>query len=97
MDASVFDWEHSWFGDVSAVRSELTMRARAEIPVDTLVILGATPGDGIAATAAGIAFIAVATGVYEADDLRLTDAVVIIDDLKNGLDEQIRTVSQLEN
>lgn len=96
VDASAFDWEHSWFGEVSAVRSELTMRARAELPNDTIVIVGDTPGDGIAATAAGIPFIAVATGVYEADDLRLTDAVAVIDDLETGLDELIRRISQLE-
>ena len=92
VDAELFDWRHSWFGEVSPVRSELTLRARAELPDDTLVIVGDTLGDDIAATAAGIPFIAVATGVFTADDLRETDAVLVIDDLDSGLDELLDAI-----
>ena len=92
VDPEVFDWQHSWFGDVSPVRSELTLRARAELPDDTLVIIGDTPGDDIAATAAGLPFIAVATGVFTADDLRATDAVLVIDDLASGLEALLEAV-----
>lgn len=85
VDPQLFDWTHSWFGDVSPVRSELTLRARAELPNDTLVIIGDTPGDDIAATAAGLPFIAVATGVFTAQQLRETAAILVIDDLVTGL------------
>jgi phosphoglycolate phosphatase len=85
VDPELFDWTHSWFGDVSPVRSELTLRARAELPNDTLVIVGDTPGDDIAATAAGLPFIAVATGVFTANQLRETAAILVIDDLASGL------------
>jgi phosphoglycolate phosphatase len=95
VDASVFDWEHSWFGEVSPIRSELTLRARAALPDDTLVIVGDTPGDDVAATAAGIPFIAVATGVFTANDLRETAAVTVIDDLDSGLDTLLRAVEDL--
>ena len=96
VDAELFDWQHSWFGEVSAVRSELTLRARAELAGHTLVIVGDTPGDDFAATAAGIPFIAVATGVFAADDLRETDAILVIDDLESGLTELVDAVSALE-
>ncbi len=92
VDASVFDWQHSWFGEVSPVRSELTLRARAELPDDRLVIIGDTLGDDAAATAAGLPFIAVATGVLTADDLRETDAILVIDDLASGLSELLDAV-----
>ena len=92
VEPTLFDWQHSWFGEVSPVRSELTLRARAELPHDTLVIVGDTIGDDLAATAAGLPFIAVATGVFTADDLRQTDAVLVIDDLASGLDALIEAV-----
>lgn len=85
LTADLFDWEHSYFGDVTPVRSELTVRAVAEHPDDVLVIVGDTPGDDIAATAAGIPFIAVATGVFTAEQLRETDAIVVLDDLASDL------------
>lgn len=93
--AELFDWEHSWFGEVSPVRSELTQRARAELPGDRLVIVGDTPGDGIAAAVAGIPFIAVATGVYSTDDLAETGAVLVIDDLVSGRDALLAAVAAL--
>lgn len=95
VDASVFDWEHSWFGEVSPIRSELTLRARAALPDDTLVIVGDTPGDDVAATAAGIPFVAVATGVFTVEDLRETAAVAVVDDLQSGLNVLLTTVEAL--
>ena len=95
VDAAVFDWEHSWFGDVSPVRSQLTQRARAELPGHTLVIVGDTPGDDSAARAAGIPFIAVATGVYGSDDLRETGAILVIEDLESGLNALLAAVQEL--
>jgi phosphoglycolate phosphatase-like HAD superfamily hydrolase len=96
VDATQFDWEHSWFGETSPVRSQLTTSARAELAGHTLVIVGDTPGDDFAATAAGIPFIAVATGAYPADDLRETGAVLVIDDLETGLSELLDTVGGLK-
>ena len=96
VDADLFDWEHSWFGEVSPIRSELTRRARAALPGHTLVIVGDTPGDDVAATAAGIPFIAVATGVYPVEDLWETDAILVIDDLETGLNELVDAVTALE-
>ena len=96
VDADAFDWEHSWFGEVSPVRSELTLKARAALPGHTLVIVGDTSGDDVAAAAAGIPFIAVATGVYSADDLRETGAILVVDDLDTGLDQLLDAVAGLE-
>ena len=95
LDAALFDWRHSWFGSVSPVRSELTLRARTELPDDVLVIIGDTPGDDLAAGIAGIPFIAVATGVYPAEDLHETGAILVIDDLETGLDALIEVIAAL--
>ena len=95
VDADVFDWEHSWFGEVSPVRSDLTLRARAELPDDTLVIVGDTLNDDAAAAVAGIPFIGVATGVFTADELRGTGAIVVIDDLASGLDALLDAVDDI--
>jgi phosphoglycolate phosphatase-like HAD superfamily hydrolase len=95
LDAALFDWQHSWFGEVSAVRSELTLRAAAELAGHRLVIIGDTPGDDVAAAVAGIPFIAVATGVYPAEDLRQTGARIVLDDLDAGLDALVATVEGL--
>jgi phosphoglycolate phosphatase len=92
VDAELFDWQRSWFGELASVRSELTTRARNDLPGDTLVIVGDTEGDDVAATAAGIPFIAVATGVFSADALRQTDAILVIDDLATGLDLLLEAV-----
>ena len=95
VDATAFDWDHSYFGHQSPIRSDLTLAAKADHPADTLVIIGDTPGDDIAAAAAGIPFIAVATGVYPADDLRKTGAVVVIEDLQSGLDDLLSALANL--
>ncbi len=92
VDANAFDWTHSWFGEVSPVRSELTLRARAELPDDRLVIVGDTLNDDAAAAVAGIPFIGVATGVFTSDELRTTGAILVIDDLAHGLAELLDAV-----
>ena len=96
VDPALFDWKHSWFGEVSPVRSELTLRARAELPDDTLVIIGDTPGDDVAATIAGLPFIAVATGVFAADKLRETAAILVVDDLASGLERMLEAVKTIQ-
>jgi phosphoglycolate phosphatase-like HAD superfamily hydrolase len=85
LDVDAFDWQHSYFGEVSPLRSELTIRAQEELLDHHKVIIGDTPGDDIAAQAAGIPFIGVATGVYSIEDLRETDAVLVIEDFETGL------------
>jgi phosphoglycolate phosphatase len=94
LDATAFDWEHSYFGHETPVRSDLTIAARSEHPGDALVIIGDTPGDDVAATAAGIPFIAVATGVYPSEDLEQTDAILVVDDLESGLDRLLTALAQ---
>ena len=93
--AEDFSWDHSYFGHVTPVRSNLTLQAVSDHPGDTLVIVGDTPGDDKAATAAGIPFIAVATGVFTADQLRETGAVLVVDDLFSGLPAVMEMLSAI--
>ena len=85
--ADLFDWDFSFFGDRSPVRSELTLRARAAVGDARVIIVGDTPNDGVAADAAGMEFFAVATGAFTAPELRETSAVLVVEDLVTGLDE----------
>lgn len=87
IDVDAFDWEHSFFGDRSRQRSEITAAARAALLDQPSVIIGDTPSDDLAAATAGIPFIAVATGIFSAAELRTTGAVVVLDDLISGLPE----------
>jgi phosphoglycolate phosphatase len=93
-DAADFDWNFSFFGDRSPVRSELTLRARAAVGDARVIIIGDTPNDGVAATAAGMEFFAVATGAFTADQLRETTAALVVDDLVTGLDELLSALSR---
>jgi phosphoglycolate phosphatase len=86
LDVEAFDWAHSYFGDRAPVRSELTVRAAADLAGHPLLVIGDTPGDGLGAAAAGIPFIAVATGAFGVEELRATDAVLVVEDLESGLD-----------
>ncbi|MBF4615235.1 HAD family hydrolase [Curtobacterium sp. VKM Ac-1376] len=79
-DPGVFDWVHSYFGDTEVERAGVTTRAAAELTGTRAVIVGDTPRDGEAADAAGIPFLAVATGVYDVDALRHTNAVTVARD-----------------
>jgi phosphoglycolate phosphatase len=92
---STFDWQNSYFGHESPVRSDLTLAAKAAHPDDRLVIVGDTLGDDVAARAAGIPFVAVATGVFSADELRETGAVVVIDDLSTGFSAFISAIEAI--
>jgi phosphoglycolate phosphatase-like HAD superfamily hydrolase len=94
LPVDAFDWAHSYFGDVTPLRSDLTIRARAELG-GRLVVIGDTPADEVAARAAGIPFIGVATGVYSADDLRGEGTIVAIDDLATGLDEVVAAIDAI--
>jgi phosphoglycolate phosphatase len=92
---SIFDWENSYFGHESPVRSDLTLAARAAHTHDRLVIVGDTLGDDVAARAAGIPFIAVATGVFTAAELRETGALLVLDNLSADLPSFLATVEAI--
>ncbi|MFJ3380464.1 HAD family hydrolase [Curtobacterium sp. NPDC090217] len=79
-DVDAFDWEHSYFGDEEIERAGVTALAATALAGTRAVIVGDTPRDGEAADAVGIPFLAVATGVYDVDALRHTNAVAIARD-----------------
>lgn len=79
-DLEAFDWTHSFFGDEEVDRAGVTGRAAAALRGERAVIVGDTPRDGEAADAAGIPFLAVATGIYDVDALRATSAVAVARD-----------------
>ena len=89
-----FDWSHSYFGHRSPTRHHLTADARADLGDERAFIIGDTPKDGEAADTAGIPFIAVATGAYTADELRATNAIVVVDDLVTGFDAVLAAISR---
>jgi len=94
LDHDLFDWEHSYFGNITSVRSDLTVEARAQLD-GALVIIGDTPRDDEAAKVAGIPFIGVATGAFTADELRETGAILVIDDLESGRAALLETLAVL--
>lgn len=87
LDVDLFDWQHSYFGDVAPLRSEITVLAAKELTGRIAVIIGDTPADGVGAAAAGFDFVAVATGFFGAEELRKTNAVLVVDDVHSGYDD----------
>ena len=96
IDPDLFDWDHSYFGHRSPTRQHLTADARAGLLGHDAVIVGDTPNDGLAADSAGIPFIAVATGMYTAEQLGATSAIVVLDDLQKGLDALLDAIASAE-
>lgn len=92
-DAELFDWEHSYFGERSRLRTELTGRARDAVGDARVVIIGDTPNDDNAAQFAGMEFIAVATGAFSVEELRATSAIIVLDDLESGLPRLLETLA----
>jgi len=90
-----FDWDRSFFGATARVRSDITLAARTALPDETLVIIGDTLRDDEAAQIAGLPFIGTATGVFTVDDLRETNAVLVVSDLADSLDEVLVAVAAL--
>ncbi len=85
-----------WFtGEATTVRADLARRARAEFADGSLAIIGDTPSDGTAAAAAGIPFLAVATGAFDVAALRDTGAVLVIADLETGLHDLLTALDGL--
>ena len=97
IDIGAFDWKHSFFGDRTRRRSEITAAASAALLDQPSVIIGDTPSDDLAAATAGIPFIAVATGIFSRAELGETGAVVVLDDLVSGLPELRSTLRTLAN
>lgn len=95
LDPELFDWSRSFFGDRARERRDITTAARAALPDERLVIIGDTPRDDVAAVAAGIPFIAVATGVYSMDALRETGALLVVPTLAEGLDAVLEVIDGL--
>ncbi|WP_210481057.1 HAD family hydrolase [Naasia sp. SYSU D00948] len=87
LDPDLFDWEHSFFGGQARQRTDVTAAAAAALGDDPHVIVGDTPTDDLAAKAAGIPFVAVATGVFSVERLRQTGAVLVLPDLVHGLED----------
>ncbi|MDO8337858.1 MAG: HAD hydrolase-like protein [Microcella sp.] len=95
LDPELFDWSRSFFGDRARERRDITIAARTALPDERLVIIGDTPRDDDAAVAAGIPFIAVATGVYAVDALRETGALLVVPTLAEGLDAVLAVIDGL--
>ncbi|GAA1702464.1 haloacid dehalogenase-like hydrolase [Microcella alkalica] len=95
LEPDLFDWSRSFFGDRSRERRDITLAARSALPDERLVIIGDTPRDDIAAVAAGIPFIAVATGVYTVDALRQTGALIVVPTIAEGLDAVLDVIESL--
>jgi phosphoglycolate phosphatase-like HAD superfamily hydrolase len=95
-DADDFDWGHSYFGHQSPTRHHLTADARTGLDGKRAVIIGDTPKDGEAADTAEIPFIAVATGAYTSDELRETNAIVVVEDLVSGREAVLDAISRLK-
>lgn len=53
LDVDLFDWDASFFGHEARIRSDLTRRAADALAGASVVIIGDTPADGVAAEAAG--------------------------------------------
>ncbi|HWR84759.1 MAG TPA: HAD family hydrolase [Rhodoglobus sp.] len=92
-DPESFDWSHSYFGHESPTRHHVTAGAREPLTDHTVFVVGDAPNDARAADAAGLPFIAVATGMYSAEVLRNTSAVLVLDDLERGLDTLLATIA----
>jgi phosphoglycolate phosphatase-like HAD superfamily hydrolase len=95
LDVRAFDWEHSYFGEHDVARTDITRRAATALRGRRTVIVGDTPRDGEAADAAGIPFLAVATGVYDVDALRATSAVAVARDCVTDADLVLDTIAAL--
>ncbi|MFT3889709.1 MAG: HAD hydrolase-like protein [Arachnia sp.] len=86
MDTTHITWGQSFFGANAPLRPVMTQRAKERFPDRTIVIIGDTPLDGVAAAAAGLLFLGVTTGVYDGAALREAGAITVVDDLITGAD-----------
>ncbi|MGN6743254.1 MAG: HAD family hydrolase, partial [Amnibacterium sp.] len=84
LEAGRFDASLWFTGEATPVRADLARRARSELDGHALAIVGDTPSDGVAAEAAGIPFLGVTTGAFDAGALTGSGAVLVVPDLERG-------------
>jgi phosphoglycolate phosphatase-like HAD superfamily hydrolase len=92
-DLDVFDWDHSYFGEIYPDRAALARAAARAVRQGVLV--GDTGGDGVAANAGGFPFVAVTTGGNGAASFAKYGPVLVIDDWTTQLDDFVATVKRL--
>ncbi|MGC4152512.1 MAG: HAD hydrolase-like protein [Propionicimonas sp.] len=95
MATAYLTWGESFFGANAPLRPVMTQRARERYPSRPIVVIGDTPLDGAAAAAAGLHFVGVATGVYDAGELQAAGAIVVVDDLVTGAEVLDATLLRL--
>ena len=92
-DLDVFDWSHSFFGEIYPDRAALARAASRAVHQGVLV--GDTGGDGVAANAGGFAFVAVTTGGNDAPSFAKFGPVLVVDDWHVQLPDFVATVKRL--
>ena len=92
-DLGVFDWGHSFFGEIYPDRAALARAAARAVHQGVLV--GDTGGDGVAANAGGFPFVAVTTGGNAASSFAKFGPVLVVDDWTGQLADFVATVKQL--
>ncbi len=92
-DLDVFDWGHSFFGEIYPDRAALAQAAARGVHQGVLV--GDTGGDGVAANAGGFAFVAVTTGGNAAETFTKFGPVLVVSDWAKQLDDFVATVQPL--
>lgn len=92
-DLDVFDWGHSFFGEIYPDRAALAQAAARAVHQGVLV--GDTGGDGVAANAGGFAFVAVTTGGNEPETFTKYGPVLVIEDWTAQLPDFVETIGKL--
>lgn len=92
-DLDMFDWDHSFFGEIYPDRAALARAAARAVHQGVLV--GDTSGDGVAANAGGFAFVAVTTGGIDAASFAKFGPVLVVDDWVTQLEQFTATITRL--
>jgi phosphoglycolate phosphatase-like HAD superfamily hydrolase len=92
-DLGMFDWEHSFFGEIYPDRAALAQAAARAVHRGVLV--GDTGGDGVAANAGGFPFVAVTTGGHDAASFAKYGPALVVEDWTTQLDDFLATVKRL--
>ena len=86
--AYLVDWQHAYSGEDATSREKLVTDAMRhldeDLPGHLVVLIGDTPRDVLAARAAGVAVVAVATGLYLPDELESYGPSLTLRDLEAG-------------
>jgi phosphoglycolate phosphatase-like HAD superfamily hydrolase len=92
-DPGLFDWDHSFFGEIYPDRAALARAATRAVHQGVLV--GDTGGDGVAANAGGFPFVAVTTGGNDAASFTKYGPVLVVENWNTQLDAFVATVTAL--